>query len=203
MALEPVKIDSVLYLHGFNSHPDSFKAKVTRKACESLENAPRFFAPQLDGSPRIAYEQANRILDGLSGNVLIVGSSLGGFFATCLAERRGIARIVLINPAVNPVPLARTFVGQDHVNPVSGATVHIEPCFIDELEQLEVAGLAHPERYLVLLGACDELLDHRKALRFYRGARTLVMPTGDHALTSYPELLPYVLEHAGFEHATV
>lgn len=185
---------TVLYLHGFNSHPDSYKAQVTRQAC--LEHSMEFVAPQLPADPMDAYQLVARLMDSLGSDVMLIGSSFGGFLATVMAEERDIAQVVLINPAINPVPLARTMLNQDHVNPSTGTTIRIQPHFIDELEALEPPLPRKPSRYRVLLGGKDELLDPRDALRFYRGSRISMLPNEDHALDSYPLFIPGIFGHS-------
>lgn len=187
---------TVLYLHGFNSHPESYKAQVTRQAC--LEHSPslEFVAPQLFSDPMDAYKQVVELVDSLGDDVMLIGSSFGGFLATVIAEKRDIAQVVLINPAINPVPLARTMLNQDHVNPSTGSTVRIQPHFIDELEALEPPVPRQPSRYKVLLGGKDELLDPRDALRFYRGSRILMLPNEGHALDSYSLFIPRIFDRS-------
>jgi len=183
---------TVLYLHGFNSHPDSYKARVTRQACLEHSPAIEFIAPQLPSDPMDAYQLVATLMDSLGPDVMLIGSSFGGFLATVMAEQRDIAHVVLINPAINPVPLARTLLNQDHVNPSTGSTVRIQPHFIDELEALAPQAPRSPSRYKVLLGGNDELLDPRDTLRFYRGSRIFMLPHEGHALDSYPLFIPRI-----------
>ncbi len=192
-----VSVDNVLYLHGFNSHPDSPKARQTCDACARLASRPRFVAPVLPNRPADAFAVVLEAFDSLEGPTLVIGSSMGGFLATCLAERRQVAVLGLINPAVHPVRLARGMVDVEQVNPVTGARSRVEPCYVDQLLELQPGRPREPSRFTVLLGGCDEVLDHREALRFYRGARVLVVPGDNHALGAYPRLLPGLLARAG------
>ncbi|MGJ8515583.1 YqiA/YcfP family alpha/beta fold hydrolase [Carnimonas bestiolae] len=194
-----MSINTVLYLHGFNSSPDSFKAQATRHAIEALSTPVNFIAPQLDAEPATAMAQIDAIIDGLSEEEArglgLIGSSMGGFYATCAAEQRGIKSVALINPAVHPAVFAREWVDQTHVNETNGSQVVVEAHFVDQLREMEPAQTTAPERYLVMLGAVDEVLDYRQALAYYQGATFKVDPEGDHALESYVGELPNVLAH--------
>ncbi|WP_106478675.1 YqiA/YcfP family alpha/beta fold hydrolase [Phytohalomonas tamaricis] len=190
-------VDNVLFLHGFNSHPTSHKAMMTRRACEQALPQPCFSAPFLGHCPREALQTAEQALTELTGRTLIVGSSMGGFLATCLAERYDVAAIALINPAVRPSRIAAEMVGSAHENPFTGEQFVIEAHFEDDLKCLECHVPRMPERYLVLLSTQDETLDCRDAFALYRGSRFLISPGDDHGLSQYPAFVPAVLAHGG------
>jgi len=93
---------TLLYLHGFNSSPESKKAQQTKRWFE--QNAPEieFICPSLPpyGSAAMALLE-KLVTDRLPDSVTVIGSSMGGFFATCLAEQYNL-KAVLVNPAVSP-----------------------------------------------------------------------------------------------------
>lgn len=194
-----MSINTVLYLHGFNSSPDSFKAQATERAMAALPQPVEFIAPQLDPEPAKAMAQIDAIIDSVANDSTarlgLIGSSMGGFYATCAAEQRGIEAVALINPAVHPAVFASEWVGQTHLNETNGSQVTIEPYFVDQLRQLQPAQISAPEHYLVMLGAVDEVLDYRQALAYYQGATIKVDAEGDHALESYVGDLPDVLAY--------
>lgn len=191
-------VDGVLYLHGFNSGSDSPKARLMREACARLRHRGQglpCLTPQLPHRPRAALDAAEAALASLGPNTLLVGSSMGGFLATCLAERHALAA-VLINPAVQPARLVGEWLGADFVNAYTGERFVIEAAHRDELAALLPARLT-PERYLLLLGTADETLDCRDALTAYAGCRTLIQPGGDHGFGQFASHLPAILAHGG------
>ncbi|MCE9662603.1 esterase [Halomonas sp. M5N1S17] len=183
----------VLYLHGFNSGVGSPKAALVRLACKAL--GLRCETPQLPHRPAAAYRLAEARLGELGPNPLVAGSSMGGFLATCLAERHDLPAVV-INPAVRPVRLVTGWVDEVFVNAHTGERFAIESSHIEELASLTPLSVS-PERYLLLLGTADESLDPADAFDLYRGARTILHPGGDHAFGMLAEYLPAILAHGG------
>ena len=125
-----------------------------------------------------------------------MGSSLGGFYATHLAEVR--AKAVLINPLVDPERALTPYLGPQH-NPSTGEAYELTAKQLAELEALRVEHIAHPERYLLLAQAGDELLDWRQAIAFYAGAWQLIQGGGDHGYSGFGEQIPLVLRFAGVD----
>ncbi|MDN3520281.1 YqiA/YcfP family alpha/beta fold hydrolase [Halomonas ramblicola] len=183
----------VLYLHGFNSGADSPKGVLVREACEAV-GIP-CITPQLPHRPRAALELAEARLGELGERPLVTGSSMGGFLATCLAERHDLDG-VLINPAVAPARLVANWVGEAFVNDHTGERFTVGAEHLAELEALTPAAVT-PSRYLLLLGSADEVLDPADAFVLYRGARTLLHPGADHAFMVLARHLAAVLAHAG------
>lgn len=191
-------VNGVLYLHGFNSGSESPKARLMRAACARIDHFGRPLAcltPQLPHHPQAAYEMAERLLRSLGENTLLVGSSMGGFLATCLAERFALPAVV-INPAVEPARLVDQWQGMAFVNDYTGERFVIEASHRDELKAL-TPGRLTPQRYLLLLGTADETLDCRDAFQAYAGCRTLILPGGDHGFSRLRDFLPAVLAHGG------
>lgn len=188
-----VSATGVLYLHGFNSGAASPKAVLMRRACEAL-GVP-CITPQLPHRPCEALRLAESCLAGLGERPLVAGSSMGGFLATCLAERFALDG-VLINPAVRPADLVAEWVGERFVNEHTGEHFTVGEPHLAELASL-TPELVTPERYLLLLGTADEVLDPTHVWALYRGARTLLHPGADHAFTVLARHLPAVLAHGG------
>lgn len=191
--LAPLPASGVLYLHGFNSGYGSPKAVLMRTACAAL--ALPCETPQLSHRPAAALEQAEALLEALGPNPLLVGSSMGGFLATCLAERHDLSA-ALVNPAVRPARLVSEWVGEAFANEHTGERFVIEMAHGEELEALTPRHVS-PERYLLLLGTADETLDPADAFALYRGARTLLHPGGDHVFSMLEAYLPAILAHGG------
>ncbi len=172
----------VIYLHGFLSSPSSFKAELMRKECE--KRGIEFFAPDLNVAPEDAVARALSFADGVpSEELFAVGSSLGGFYATRIAEMLE-CRAVLINPAVHPWKFVKDYAGEQ---PVYGTdrTVFVSPDYETELLRLASPVLMVPERYLVLLSEKDEVLDWREAAEKYGKARQIRIPDGDHRVSNF------------------
>lgn len=195
-------VESVLFLHGFNSHPETYKALVTQNACRALIEPPVFAAPELSGSPMKALAQAEEALKALPGPTLVIGSSLGGFLALCLAERHPLAAIALLNPALDPLRFVQAHMGERFDNPVTGEQIVITPAMQHELQMLSLAPPRHPERIMALLGSCDEVIDHRHTRQWLAGCTLIDCPDDDHALLSYPEYVARVLLHGGLNVAS-
>ncbi len=184
----------VLYLHGFNSGVGSPKAVWVREVCAHL-GLP-CVTPQLPHRPAAALALAESRLAELGPAPLVAGSSLGGFLATCLAERHGLPAAV-INPAVAPAALVADWVDEVFVNDHTGERFTVGRAHLAELEALTPQRITAPARYLLLLGSADEVLDPAQAFAFYRGARTLLHPGGDHGFAVLARHLPALLAHGG------
>jgi len=184
----------VLYLHGFNSGPGSPKAAWMRQACARL-GLP-CITPQLPHRPAAALALAESHLAELGPAPLLAGSSMGGFLATCLAERHGLPA-VLINPAVAPARLVADWVDERFVNEHTGERFTVGEAHLAELEALTPRRVTAPERYLLLLGTADEVLAPADAFALYRGARTLLHPGADHGFAVLARHLPAALAHGG------
>ena len=182
----------VLYLHGFRSSPKSFKARVVHQALADAGRAHELICPQLPASPEEAMELALLLAGRHAPDKLsIIGSSLGGFYATWLAERLGV-RAVLLNPSVNPLKNLEHHVG------VTTAWHSDEPFefrreYIDELAALRVDSITRPERYYLIAATGDEVLDYRDMVAHYAGAKQRVIEGSDHAISEFPQYVDEVL----------
>lgn len=187
----------ILYLHGFRSAPASTKARLLRARMADLGLADRFWCGQLPASPRAAIALAEEALAACRGGATLVGSSLGGYYATWLAERHGL-KAVLVNPAVlAPLSLA-PWVGRQ-TNLYTGEAFDFTLEHVAELRALEVKTITRPERYWLLAETGDEVLDYRHAVARYAGARQTVLEGGDHSFTRWADYLDPILEFAGLK----
>ena len=188
---------SILYLHGFCSSPASRKVRLLAAALDSRGLGERLRCPALSPVPVAAIAQAEAIIEECArhGRALtLVGSSLGGYYATWLAEKYDL-RAVLINPAVvAPISLDE-FVGTQ-TNLHTGESFEFTAEHIAQLRQLEPPQIT-PERYFLLVETGDEVLDYRQAVARYAGCRQMVLDGGDHSFTRFPDLLPQLLEYCG------
>lgn len=184
----------IVYLHGFLSGPGSKKARETAEWLAERGWFDRFHCPELHPKPHAVAAQLQQLFESLEGSpVCVVGSSLGGFYATWAAEEFG-CRAVLINPAVKPYELLKDYVGPQR-NYQTGEIEMVEAGFADELLALERRP-GHGERYWLLLETGDETLDYRDAVDFYAGCKQTVIEGGNHSFTNYAEVLPQIWEFA-------
>ncbi len=185
----------LIYVHGFNSSALSFKAGLLRDRMAALGLGNEYACPELSHRPQQAIAQLETLIAGSPGAVTaLVGSSLGGFYATWLAEKYGL-KAVLVNPAVRPYELLRDYVGPQK-NLYTGAEYEFTGQHVAELRNLEVPDIT-PERYLLMVQTGDEVLDYRQAVAKYRGAKQIVVEGGDHGFSRFADYLDSVLEFCG------
>jgi predicted esterase YcpF (UPF0227 family) len=182
----------ILYLHGFRSSPKSFKARVVGVRMLEMGLSDALRCPQLPASPSAAMALALSLVQGVPAHELaIIGSSLGGYYATWLAERLG-CRAVLLNPAVKPLDSLAQHVGvgtQFH----SDQPFEFKPEYIDELRALAVEKITRPERYFLLAATGDEVLDYRDMVAHYDGAHQHVIAGSDHGIAEFKQYVDQVL----------
>jgi uncharacterized protein len=183
----------IIYLHGFNSSPQSHKAGVLGRYMAQRGLAREYACPALPVSAR---EAMNVIEDlGMGEGVCYVGSSLGGFYATALVERHG-ARAVLINPAIDPHIGLRDYLGPQK-NLYTGEAYDLTEEHLAQWRDIFAPRIT-PGHYLLLVETGDEVLDYRRALERYAGAEQVVVPGGDHSFRSFEQYLPRLLQFAGY-----
>ncbi|MDX3773320.1 YqiA/YcfP family alpha/beta fold hydrolase [Chromatiaceae bacterium AAb-1] len=180
---------TVLYLHGFASSSRSEKSLLTQAYFRQYLPDIRLLSPDLPYTPAEAMTVINTALAD-TVPAAVIGSSLGGFLSTCLAERYG-CRACLINPAVAPHRVLSRFLGE-YEHPVLRQRYQVKQEHMTELEQLMPQQLAQPQNYLVLLQTGDEVLDYRQALSFYQGANIELVQGGDHSFKGYADYLPAI-----------
>jgi hypothetical protein len=182
---------TTLYLHGFCASPKSNKAELLRRAHE--ERGLEFIAPSLHAGPRKAIEIIRNSIKGVPCSRLVVlGSSLGGYYATWVAEQLDVPA-VLINPAVYPQKVISANLGFHRV-PDTDITLEVRPEHIRELDEISVRTLRHPEKYLTVLGDADEILDWTEARDFYAATNEWIIPGENHRLANFPAYLPRIME---------
>ena len=178
----------IVYLHGFNSSPQSHKAQVMQRYMSERGLAHEYACPAL---PPLARDALDAIEPYLARKPCLLGSSLGGFYATWLAEKHGL-KAVLINPAIDPHVGLRDYLGPQQ-NLHTGKPYELTEAHLREWQELYVPRVT-PERYLLIVETGDEVLNHRRAIERYAGAEQVVVPGGDHSLQSFPRHLARILE---------
>ena len=183
----------LLYLHGFRSSPQSTKARLMAALMAERFPQVQWWCPQLPPSPQAA---AALIAQGTAhwpaDTSAVIGSSLGGFYATWIAAQRGW-RAVLLNPAVEPARDLSRYIGEQTSWHDPAERFFFAPEFVDELRALAVGPLAQPERFMALIAKGDEVLDWRDMTARYAGAQQTVLEGGDHALSDFAQHIPQVL----------
>ncbi len=189
---------TIVYLHGFISSPQSKKAVMLGDYVRNCVSGIDYRVPGLHHRPARAIAQAEEACrDVRPENLTLVGSSLGGFYATVLAERLG-CRAALLNPSVRPHLRFGAHLGP-HRNLYTGEEFVLTREHIDDLAAFDVAAITRPERYWLIVETGDEVLDYREAVAYYAGAFHTIVRGGDHALASFPEHVPDLVEWAAGE----
>lgn len=175
----------LLYLHGFRSSPHSTKAQMVRQRIAAQHPGITLWCPQLPPSPR---EAIALVLQGITDwprdTMAVMGSSLGGFYATWVAEQTG-CRAVLLNPAVHPARDLVKYIGEQSAWHDPSERFFFAPEFVDELQALNTGPLRQPESYFAVIAKGDEVLDWREMTQRYAGARIRLLEGGDHALSDF------------------
>ncbi len=192
---------TIIYLHGFNSSGQSSKAQelVARVAALPQLARPILHVPELPHRPAQAMMRVMNLIETTDQRHLtLVGSSLGGFYATWLAERYASAnvRAVAINPTTGPAADLQPYLGPQK-NLYTGEPYVLGEDHVREFLALQVTHLTRPERYYLLVQTDDEVLDYRLAIEHYAGAFQLVRGGGDHAFENFGRDLDSILQFAG------
>jgi len=186
----------LVYLHGFRSSPRSSKAVMTGEAVKTLataDSAIDWYCPQLLASPKESMAMVTKYIDqSKADHIVVIGSSLGGFYTNYLAEKYG-CKAVALNPAVRAARELEPHVGM-MTSYDSNEPFDFRPEYIDELKTLQVEGITNPNRYFLIAAKGDELLDWREMSAFYKGAHQLILEGSDHGIANYADHLPRVLE---------
>lgn len=188
-----------LYLHGFRSGPSSIKAQQALSYFAQYDVAQNLHIPQLSAQPQSAIDEAQFLYEQLidevgADNCLVIGSSLGGYYASYLIEHFG-GKAALINPAIKPYELLHEYLGENE-NMYNGEKFIVTEDYLDELKAIEVPELQFPERHFVLLKTHDETLDYRLAVTKYANSPKVIEYGGDHSYDDFEQRLPGIMNFA-------
>ncbi|RCS56722.1 YqiA/YcfP family alpha/beta fold hydrolase [Parvibium lacunae] len=188
----------LLYLHGFRSSPRSLKAQQTLAAMQARGYGEQILIPNLPASPRAAIASVEALIRPTlrETELAFIGSSLGGFYATWLAEKYG-GRAVLLNPAISPWLDLQAHLGRQTIY-FSDEEMTFLPQYLDELQALDTPTPTWPERYWLLACTGDEVLDWREMVAKYAEAPQTIIQGGEHALSAYPDYVGAVLDFCGY-----
>lgn len=181
----PFPTTHLLYLHGFRSSPQSAKARLMAAHVAQQHAGVQFWSPQLPPSPRAAMEMVEA---GVAGwprqNMAVVGSSLGGYYASWVAQHMRCPS-VLLNPAVNPARDLAKYIGEQTQFHAPGEHFYFAPEFVGELRALNVKGKPPAAPQLAIIAKGDEVLDWREMVARYPQAQLRLLEGGDHGLSDF------------------
>ena len=190
----------LLYIHGFNSSPQSHKAQLLCQYMRQKNRLDLLLYPQIPVVP----EDAMIFLEQLVTETLkthelsFVGSSLGGYYATYLAEKYS-ASAVLINPSVKPYQTLKKYLGENKFYYDDGCWDFNES-HIQQLLDMDVAEITDVQRYLVLLQTGDETLDYREAELKYKKANCIIEQGGDHSFAGMERYLEKIIQFSQIDY---
>lgn len=187
-------VTHLLYLHGFRSSPASFKARRMQAWLAQQRPDVTWWCPQLPPSPAAAWQLIEQgIAPWPRAEMAVVGSSLGGFYATSVAEATGCPA-VLLNPAVDPARDLAPHVGEQSQFHAPQESFRFDAAYLDELRALTPPAITRPDRYAAVIAQGDAVLSWQEMTGRYPGAHIRLLPGSDHALSDFDDHLPFVLE---------
>ncbi len=181
-----------IYLHGFNSSPDSIKARQFQSAMTTAGRAEDVLVPALSHWPAEAIAQVEKLIKQYQDReITLIGSSLGGYYSLWLGEQYQL-RAVLVNPAVRPYELLAEMLGQQK-NLYTGEAYTLTELHLKQMLVLDIASIAQPQKYLLLTQTDDETLDYRQAVDKLSDSPMLVQRGGDHGFQQFEAVIPAIL----------
>lgn len=194
---------ALIYIHGFLSSPRSIKALQVQDWLARHRPEVAYHCPFLPPYPALAQRQLDQLIESLLPEpVYLMGSSLGGYWASWLAEKYDL-RAVLINPAVRPSMLMPEYLGVTLKNYHTDDTYQLNSTHIDEIRAVDTPHIRRPQNYWIMLQSGDETLDYRLAVAKYRQCRQLVEAGGDHGFQDFERWIPAALDFLAAEDAVI
>ena len=185
-----------IYIHGFNSSPQSMKAQVFLRYMQSQGQADNVLIPELPHWPEQAMALLKQILNQHAGRpIVLLGSSLGGYYSTWLVEHYEQVRAVMINPAVRPFELLPAYLGSNK-NLYTGERYELTDAHLQQLLDINCEVLTKPENYLLMVQTADETLDYREAVDKFSASPQFIQPGGSHGFEQFENMIPAILAFA-------
>jgi predicted esterase YcpF (UPF0227 family) len=182
----------LFYIHGFNSSPQSAKARLLQQAVANMPWV-QLHVPALPYDPNQSITILRAEIEScLPEPIGLVGSSMGGFYGTWLAQQYDLP-IVLINPAVKPYELLQDYLGMNE-NVYTGERYEFTQQHINDLRGLDVNAITRPQRYMLLTQTADEVLDYQQGVEKYAGCKQIIEPGGSHGFDGFEHHLPAIFE---------
>ncbi|MDO3380885.1 YqiA/YcfP family alpha/beta fold hydrolase [Gilvimarinus algae] len=185
---------AVIYLHGFLSSPHSHKATQVKQWIGAHAPDVTFHCPQLTPYPAQTQAELKALMEFLQPEpIWLIGSSLGGFWATWLAEHYH-RPAVLVNPSVAPWQFMPRYLGVDLDAYHTDDSYRLEPEHLEQIRAADCAVIKRPDNYWLMVQTGDETLDYREAVAKYSACRQLVEEGGDHSFVGFERHLPEIIE---------
>jgi predicted esterase YcpF (UPF0227 family) len=208
--LTPAKTTHMVYAHGFRSSPRSFKAQFIAKWLQAHRPDIVWFCPQLPASPQAAAQLLLNVTQTWPAvSTAVMGSSLGGFYATWLGALLQ-CKTVLLNPAVHPARDLAAYTGTHSAWHDPNQVVAFEPHFIEELKSFYVGKgfkdmanadngtrLADPDQVLNMIATGDEVLSWEEMVGRYPSATLHLIEGSDHGISDFEQHFPVIKEYLG------
>ena len=190
----------LIYIHGFISSPKSAKAQIVLKAMEDLGKGAEYAVPQLPFDPVSAIEKLETLIEQAllkvnADHVGLIGSSLGGYYATWLANKYNL-KAVLVNPSVRPYDSLEDYLGEVE-NLYTGERYTFESRHIEILKTFDVENLVRLENFYLLVQTGDEVLDYRQAVEKYAACRKEIQEGGSHGFDNFENMIPSIFQFLG------
>jgi hypothetical protein len=183
----------LIYLHGFKSSPDALKAQEVAQYIADKNLSIDYLRPLISDMPDKAIQQLDNLMQSLQNRtVYLMGSSMGGYYATWLAEKYSVSA-VLINPAIHPDKLWQEYIGL-HQNPYSGVQFEISAAHLQDLQSIKLPCILHPQQYLVLLQMGDEVLNALDASQWFYRSSCIIESGGNHRFQDFHRYLPHIMQ---------
>jgi len=183
---------ALIYLHGFNSSPQSEKARLTYEYFKKNSSCLSVSVPRLPSGPESAIQVVDELVQllGITSIAGFIGSSLGGYYSLYFQHRYQLP-VVLINPAIQPYTLLLDYLGEN-VNAYTGECYNVEIGHVDELKSLEVRPIPSPDKIFLLTQTADEVLEFQQAVTLLDGAKMWIQSGGSHAFDDFSKVLPAI-----------
>ena len=190
----------IIYLHGFNSSPQSFKAQMLLQHMTQRGQQEHLFIPEISPYSDSAVTQISELITSLQLNdvskeLCLIGSSLGGYYSTCFAEKHNCPAI-LINPSVRPYETLAEYLGENE-NYYTDEKWQFNQSHIQQFLDIDITEITRPERYLVLLQTGDEVLDYKQAEKKYAQSQLQIEQGGDHSFQGFENHIDAMLKFSG------
>lgn len=194
LLLDTKPLPALIYIHGFLSSPQSFKARQVDawlgEHCPHID----YYCPQLTPYPAQVQQQLEALVERLLPQpVYLMGSSLGGYWCTYLAEKYNLPA-VLINPSVRPYEMMPEHLNTPLASYHSDAEYTLTAEHVKEIKSVECASITKPDNYWLMLQTGDEVLDYRQALEKYPNSKLLLEDGGDHSFQNFERHIAAAVE---------
>lgn len=186
---------AIVYLHGFLSSPQSHKAQIFKAWLAEHEPDIAFHCPHLTPYPEQTRLELIALIQQLqlqSEPIWLIGSSLGGYWATWLAETYNFPA-VLVNPATKPYELIRDYLFTELKGYHTDDCYRLEPIHMDELRAVQCE-INHPQNYWLMVQTGDTTLDYKDAQEKYRACQQLIENGGDHSFVNFAHHFSNILK---------